>query len=65
MMFGNGANPIFFIKINKDWMPRTLANPPPLTFNNISFMPYPQMDVIRASPLIFFQNELEHMNDVS
>ena len=41
MMSGHGANPIFFNKKNKDWMSRTLANPPPPTSDNISFFPYP------------------------
>ena len=40
-MSGNGANPILFNK-KKDWTFRTLANPPPPTSDNISFLPYPQ-----------------------
>ena len=40
-MSGHDANPIFFNKKNKDWMSRTLANPPPPTSDNILFSPYP------------------------
>ena len=40
-MSGYGANPVFFNKKKKDWTPGTLANPPPPTSNNISFLPYP------------------------
>ena len=36
-MSGHGANPVFF-KENKDWMSRTLVNPPPPTSSNISFL---------------------------
>ena len=41
MMSGHGANPIFFDKKKKDWTSRTLANPPPPTSDNISFLPSP------------------------
>ena len=54
-MSSHGANLIFFNKKNKDWAPRTLANPPLPTSDNISFLPYPptlKMDVIDVSPLI-------------
>ena len=57
MMSGHGANPIFFNKKNKDWTSRTLANPHPPTFDDISFLPYLsstplKVDVICVSPLI-------------
>ena len=41
IMSGRGANSIFFNKKDKDWTPRTLANPPLLTSDNISFLSYP------------------------
>ena len=41
MMSGYSANPIFFNKKIKDWMSRTLANPPLPPSDNISFLPYP------------------------
>ena len=40
MMSGHCANPIFFNKKNKTWRSRTLANPPPPTSDNISFLPH-------------------------
>ena len=55
LMTGHGANPIFFNKKNKDWMSRTLPDPPPTTSNNILFLPYPllpltpKIDVICVS----------------
>ena len=56
MMSGHGPNPIFFNKKSKDWTSRTLANPPPFTSDNISFLPYPpsllKVDIIGVSPLI-------------
>ena len=39
MMSGHGANTIFFNKKNRDWTSRTLANPPPPTSGEISFLP--------------------------
>ena len=48
MMSGHGANSIFFNRKNKDWTSRTLANPPPPTSDNTSFLP---VDVICVSPL--------------
>ena len=38
MMSGQGPNPIFFNKKNKDWTWRTFANPSPPTSDNISFL---------------------------
>ena len=55
LMTGHGANPIFFNKKNKDWMSRTLPDPPPTMSNNILFLPYPllpltpKIDVICVS----------------
>ena len=42
MMSGHGANPIFFNK-KKGWTSRALANLPPPTSNNISFLSYPTL----------------------
>ena len=57
-MSGHDANPIFFNIKNKDWTSRTLANLPPPTSDNISFLPYPpphfKVDVICVSPIISF-----------
>ena len=54
MMSGHGANAIFFNKKNEDWTSRTLANPPPPTSDNISFLPPSplpfKVDVICVSP---------------
>ena len=41
MMSGQSANLVFFNKKNKNWTSRTLANPPPPTSDNISFLSYP------------------------
>ena len=62
MMPGHSPNPIFFNK-KKDWTSRTLANPQPVTSDNISFLPNPppppppppppslKVEVICVSPL--------------
>ena len=55
MMSGHGANPIFFIKNNKDWTSRTLDNPHPLRPIISHFcltFPHPlKVDAICVSPL--------------
>ena len=58
MIFGHDTNPIFLSKKNKEWTSGTLANPPPSTSNNISFLPYSppsphplKVDVICVSSL--------------
>ena len=52
---GPGVNPIFFNKKNTDWTSRTLANPPPPTPNNTSFLSYApsplKVEVTCVSPL--------------
>ena len=59
MMSGHSANLVFFNKKNKNWTSRTLANPPPPTSDNISFLSYPttrppplKVNVICVSHLI-------------
>ena len=58
-MSGHSANLVFFNKKNKNWTSRTLANPPPPTSDNISFLSYPtthppplKVNVICVSHLI-------------
>ena len=57
MMFGHGANPIFFDKKIKIGRPEHSLTPYPPTSDNISFLSYPPLtptlkeDVICVSPL--------------
>ena len=54
MMSVHGANPIFFfIEKNKDWTSRTLANTPPPTSDNISFLPYPTPTPLQSGHHVF------------
>ena len=62
MMSGHGANPIFLIKTIKIGLPEHSLIPNPLTYDNISFVPYPpsplKVDIISVSTLAIFMNVL-------
>ena len=54
MMFGHGANSIFFNKKRKDWKTRTLVKPHPLRAVTSHFClsppPFLKVDIICVSP---------------